>query len=493
MKRRAVLLVALALAAAPLAIAGGRRAPAVAGTFYPADPGTLAVLIDSFLGLSPAGGPTPVMIVTPHAGYEFSGRVAGKAYSLLRGRAFETVILLGPSHKVSIERGAAVWESGEWQTPLGTVAVDERTAAAILAADPSFAPSNAPHEREHSLEVQLPFLQHALAGSFRIVPIAVNDFSEKNTKKLASAISKAIGGKDALVVVSTDMTHYLSLETAVDRDRDTMKTLISGDADVLAERIRSRQGELCGAAAVVTGLRLASERGWTGRMILYDTSVSAGGSPEFVVGYGALAFAPAPVAAPVRPAVAGALSEADRAALLLLARRTLESFAATGRASEPTAAERAIAPVRGVFVTLRDASGALRGCIGTLDATNPLYLEVRDRTIEAASRDPRFSPVTAAEAGKLSIEISVLSRPELATASAIEPGRHGVVIERKGKRGVFLPQVWRETGWDKERFLSELCSQKAGLPADAWKDPRTMLWTFTADSFEEPVAARSAR
>ena len=180
-----------------------------------------------------------------------------------------------------------------------------------------------------------------------------------------------------------------------------------------------------------------------------------------------------------------ALSPAEKKELLRIARSSVETFVKTGKAPDITVKDARLNQIEGAFVTITK-HGVLRGCIGNIISQEPLYETVRDMAVAAASQDPRFSPVTAAELNGIDLEISVLSRPyRVKDASEIQLGKHGVIVSRDGHQGVFLPQVADDTGWSKEEFLSQLCSQKAGLPADAWKNPNTALYVFTADVFSK--------
>jgi AmmeMemoRadiSam system protein A len=180
-----------------------------------------------------------------------------------------------------------------------------------------------------------------------------------------------------------------------------------------------------------------------------------------------------------------ALNAAQKKELLKIARGTIETFVKTGKTLDVGLKDARLSEIEGAFVTIRK-HGALRGCIGNIIGQEPLIETVRDMSVAAASQDPRFSPVTPAELKDIDVEISVLSKPRrVKDASEIILGKHGVIVSQGNRQGVFLPQVADETGWSKEEFLSELCSQKAGLPSDAWKDPKTALYVFTADVFAE--------
>lgn len=460
------------------------REPSVAGSFYPADPEELEALIRKFLAEAPApeasrAGATGALIV-PHAGYVYSGRTAAYGYKLLEGQEIDTVVILGPAHR-GVFPGASVWARGAWKTPLGEVPVDEELAGRLLGGSPAFRFMPEAHEGEHSIEVQIPFLQTVLRR-FKVLPIAVSDDSPENTERLGRELAAGLAGRRALLVASTDMSHYHPLERARVMDRETLEILRLQNSERLSAALRGGRSELCGAAAVLMLLQALKIRESTTRLevLHYDTSAAASGNSANVVGYGASAVFDAG-----EEAETGGFSPEEKQELLVLARRTLEAFVRGEKIPDFEIRQPNLKAPRAVFVTLRK-KGELRGCIGRTLAEEPLYLAVRNRAVEAATRDTRFHPVQPGELGEIDIEISVLSPPEKVTdPAAIFPGRHGVMISKGTRGGVFLPKVAAETGWSRETFLRELCSQKAGLPPDCWKNPEAEIFIFTAEDFSE--------
>lgn len=493
MKRKKFLLIFLTVFCASLLGAGVSRAleensryPHVAGSFYPADKEELVGMVDRFLAAAPApekieGNLTAIIV--PHAGYPYSGPTAAYAYKLLQGKKIDTVVLVGPYHW-ALFSGASVWRSGEWRTPLGSVPVDAGLADAIVRENTAFGYSQEVHRDEHSLEAQIPFLQRSLKN-FKIVPILVNEPSLENCRLLAKAIVKNISGKNALVVISTDMSHYHPDAVARKMDSIVLKLLEEKDAEGLLLALSGGSGELCGGAAAVTGLEIARLTGSRVKLLKYSTSGDATGDLSAVVGYGASAIYKEGPAAPVSKNTKRELDAAEKTELLKIARKTLEAYFATGKAPEFNVQDPALKEDKAVFVTLREG-GRLRGCIGRFLPEEPLYRAVSRMAIESATQDPRFRPVAAGELGKISVEISVLSPPQkIKSPDEIVLGRDGVLIKKWPRSGIFLPKVAVETGWTKEEFLSDLCSEKAGLPADCWKDPEAELYTFNAQDFGE--------
>lgn len=330
------------------------------------------------------------------------------------------------------------------------------------------------HEREHSVQIQVPLLQQVLGG-FTLTPLVVGSLDPETTARVAGVL-RGLLEPDTLVVASTDFTHYgarFGFVPFTGNVEENLRTLDMG----AWERIRNRDGPgfrrycdqtgatICGRVPVCILLAmLPAEDEFT--LLAYDTSGRMTGDFANSVSYLAAAAGPAARAA------GGELTESEQAALLALARCTLEFYLREGRmpvpaevALEPTPAMR---EARGAFVTLQK-EGALRGCIGDLSGRSPLYRTVMENAVSAAVRDPRFDPVRRDELAGLDIEISALTPPrEVDSPLDFEPGRHGIVMTRNGRRAVFLPQVASEQGWDREQTLAHL-SRKAGLPEDAWR------------------------
>jgi AmmeMemoRadiSam system radical SAM enzyme/AmmeMemoRadiSam system protein B/AmmeMemoRadiSam system protein A len=480
------------------------RKAAVAGTFYPGDKAALEEYVDTLLRQAPPPEiKEPIRaIMVPHAGYVYSGLVAAYAYKELEGRDVRTVILMCNSHRHFLD-GIAVYGKGSFETPLGRVPIDEEKTVKLLAASPKIMDRPDIHEGDHVLEVQLPFLQRVLKN-FKIVPLLFGSDDPVLSKILADAL-KTIADDKTLLVASTDMSHYPSYENATTADRETLQAIQTGQADALdamlkqhaSAKVPNAETFLCGVSGVRTVLLLTQTLGPTTPVYLkYANSGDAAGDKSRVVGYGAVAFvakqsamhtAPPPPAdkEKSRAAEEQSMTPHEKEELLKIARSTVESYVRTGKVPTFSPASPALVRPHGTFVTLKE-NGRLRGCIGRFDPSGPLYLIVQQMAISAASQDPRFKPVNANELGNLEYEISVLSPlRKIKTADEIELGKHGVQVSKGFHHGVFLPQVAAETGWSKKEFLDELCSQKAGLPRDCWKDPSVNLEVFTADVFSE--------
>ncbi len=479
--------------ARPLTSAHARpavRAPAAMGSFYPAQTSVLRSEVERHL--EQADAPTAsgdlLALIVPHAGYSYSAPVAAHAYRLLAGRHFDTVAVIGPGHRVRVQ-GAALSGFDEWFTPLGLVKTDRSAADAITKAYPAARVLDAAHDPEHSIEVQLPFLQLTL-GDFKLLPILMTDFSQDNCSRLARAIAGWARDKSVLLVASSDMSHYPSYDDAVRVDKETLKAIETIDPGEVAATTRKLMAQgvpglvtaLCGEGPVETVLLAARLLGANRAQVLeYANSGDRHLAPkEGVVGYGAVAIYR------TRPLSDTELNAAQRRRLLGLARRTIEEYVRTGRRLDVGETDPVLLRPAAAFVSLKKG-GQLRGCKGGLEPSRPLAEAVRDCAVTAAAHDSRFPPVRAQELPDLDIEISVLAPlRRIGSAEDIDISKHGVVVRSGGRSGVFLPQVAAKTGWSRDELLSHLCEEKAGLPADAWEHGAA-LYVFTAQTFSSPA------
>ncbi len=482
------------------------REPAVAGQFYPFEKGAISDKIQRFLKQTPEQkifGQIKAIIV-PHAGYDYSGAVAAYGYKQLAGKKIGTAVIISNSHQAYFD-GAAVDDSDAWQTPLGQVAVDKELAGQLVNSDTSIKFDGAPHQTDHNLEVQLPFLQTVLEPGFKIVAIEFGNKDDGTYKKLAQALYDNLGEND-LVVISTDMSHYPKYEDANKIDQGALEKIKTGDiaelenyvATVESANYANEQTVLCGVDAVKTVMELANLAGWDEVEILkYANSGDAPGigDKSQVVGYGAIAFGSKKLevrnekenanAISAKSGVNGELNNEQQKMLLKIAKETVESYVKTGKIPGFNVVDQGLNKKQGAFVTL-NKNGQLRGCIGQIVPSDlPLWQVVREMAVAACSEDDRFNPVSAEELDGLEYEVSVLSTPEpIDDWRKIELGKHGVILGQGGNRGVFLPQVATETGWSLEEFLAQLCWQKAGLAPSCYKDKDTEIQVFMAQVFK---------
>ncbi|MDP1992821.1 MAG: AmmeMemoRadiSam system protein B [Syntrophales bacterium] len=476
---------------------GEIRPPVVAGKFYPESAAVLKSAIEKFMkSAAPAQAQTPLGIVVPHAGYIYSGQICADGYNQVRSGAYEVVVILGTNHTAPDLRKIALYPGAGFQTPLGTVPVDEELVAALIAASPDCKADKAPHVCEHSIEVQIPFIQFLFPRG-KIVPAVVGMADVGLYTRFGAALAKVLKGKKALIVASSDLSHYPSAADAEIVDRKTLAAVASLDPTVLhntiqaqmARRIRGLDTCACGEAPIMAAMATVKALGARGgRVVSYANSGDIPiGDRERVVGYGAVVFTAGlemdQTASEMPAAADQPLSPTDKKALLAFARETISGYLTTQmvplpRGFSPTALE-----PRGVFVTLKKR-GHLRGCIGRMVPDRPLATLVGAMALQAAFEDPRFRAVTLQELSDLEIEISVLTPMKpVSGPEAIVVGRDGVLLQKGGRSAVFLPQVAPEQGWGRDEMLDNL-SQKAGLSASAWREG-TQFSTFQALVFGE--------
>ena len=471
------------------------REPAVAGLFYPKDPGELSRMIDRLLAAAPI---VPIgdlkAIVCPHAGYEFSGPVAAYSFKNLVGRRYDTVIILAPSHYALFD-GASVPAVDAYRTPLGLVPISSKSRALAKispclsepccpvqrppwwpqsskpAPDPA---KDTPDTWEHSAEVQVPFLQKVLTN-FAILPVV---FGNVDPAQVARAVATQLDDK-TLLVVSSDLSHYHPYDEARQLDERCVKAMCSLDIGAMESQ------EACGKLPILALLHLAHQNRWQARLLDYRNSGDTSGDKSHgVVGYSAIAFfAPAQenYAAPERKLL---LDLARRTLTYVVTNPDLSGFEANARDLPPQLSE-----TNACFVTLTE-NGELRGCIGHISPQEPLYQAVVDNARNAATRDPRFLPVQPGETGKIKIEISVLTEPKLLPFTSpedllakLQPGKDGVVLKLDDRGATFLPQVWEQLP-DKVEFLNRL-SEKAGCAPGDWRKPGTSVLIYRVEAFKE--------
>lgn len=465
------------------------RKSVIAGSWYPGNPDVLRTDIENFLANVPMEtlDGTLVALVSPHAGYVYSGQVAAYSYKLLEGKNFDSVIVIGPSHRAYFQ-GASVYSRGGYETPLGTVAVDEELADEIISYGEMIASVPAAHAQEHSVEIQLPFLQVVL-GDFPFVPVVMGTQDQRTCEELSAAIAAAIKGKNVLIIASSDLSHFHGYDRAVSMDSIALKYMGQMDWKGLLTDLSSGVCEACGGGPVATAIMVAQKRGADyAKVLKYANSGDVTGDRRGVVGYAAAVFyRKGGKNISERDRQVGVkldLNRHDQKNLLEIARTSIRCGLSGIDTPEFNIDSQVLKERRGAFVTLKK-HGQLRGCIGSFEAESPLFKAVEEMAQSAAFHDPRFPPVTAEELNDLEIEISALTPlKRIKSIDEIEVGIHGLYVIRGFYRGVLLPQVATEYNWDKITFLEETC-HKAGLPANAWKDKETEIYTFSADIFSE--------
>ncbi len=468
--------------------------PVVAGTWYPGTASELSKQVEDYLSRVPARNAKDriAAIIAPHAGYIYSGQVAAYSFKSIQGQKFDSVIVIGPSHYVSFP-GVATYDCAGFRTPLGVIALDNELIAALMKHEPRIKDLPDVFMREHSLEAELPFLQVAMPG-FKLVPLVMGDSDIATCRWLAEAIVECTKGKSALIVASSDLSHYHSYDVAVEMDRLLLQKIGALDTEGAAQCLENRKCEACGKGPIITAMLAAAKLGADRCDILhYENSGDVTGekmSPRGVVGYGAACFSIPSAgrdrdeAGKKKAGIDLGLSKEEREELHSIARKAIEAKLTSGSPASRGAQKDfpKLKEPRGAFVTIYK-KGELRGCIGQIVARMPLAEAVAAMAEEAAFRDPRFMPVRPGELSDLTIEISVLTPlQKIHSTDEIEVGKHGIVIARDGSMGLLLPQVATEYGWNRTEFL-EHCCQKAGLSANIWKDKDTEIYIFSADVF----------
>ena len=472
------------------------RPAAVAGTFYPNEAGELESSVRRYLSRAPAGAPAvPKAVIVPHAGFVYSGLTAAQVYARLAPAhaVITRVVILGPCHRVAVD-GLALSGANGFSTPLGQVPVDRAAAAEVLTL-PQVREFDATHEDEHCIEVQLPFLQVVL-DDFAIVPLVVGGATPE---QVAQVLDRLWGGPETLIVISSDLSHYLGYEAARRLDGDTRRAIENLAAGDIGD------DQACGRIPIKGLIAAAAKRGMAVETLDVRNSGDTAGTKDRVVGYGAWVFTePGAGGATAQPdsepqaedGAAGLFGAETRQLLKNHGGQLLHAAAASvlsgiarnraARLDETTFPD----PLRqngACFVTL-EHGGKLRGCIGSLAAARPLITDVVDNGFRAGFKDHRFEPVVRDEIadGGMEISISVLS-PQTAIAfngeddllAKLRPGKDGLLIQEGGRRAVFLPVVW-ESLPEPRKFLSQL-KLKARFKEDYWSS-NVRAWRFTTES-----------
>ena len=460
------------------------RPSAVSGSFYPKNANELSAMIMEFLNSSVkiVNKDKLKILIVPHAGLEYSGNVAGAGFKQIEGQNYSKVIILGVSHRVWFDY-VAIYNNGLWETPLGKISIDGELANKLVDEDKKIIFDTKPHKDEHSLEVQLVFLQKVLKD-FKIVPVLLGQVSDEVLQSLAEKISENLDG-NTLLVISSDLSHYPDWQTANKVDWETIKAVLSGDENnfdkTIAKSMSAGFSNLetcaCGEQAIKVALKVAKKLSFSDiQKINYGNSGDIVDDKSRVVGYASIG-------------VWGleekriSLNKEDQKEALQIARKTLKEYLTNGKIPEIKLTNKILNEKLGVFVTLRK-NDDLRGCIGMFEPEDPLYLSIQKMAIAAAVEDSRFISVTKEELKDLTIEISVMTpMVKVGDWKEIILGKHGVVIKQGNRGGTFLPQVATETGWTLNEFLGHCSRDKAGLGWDGWKEAD--IYIYEAIVFSE--------
>lgn len=468
------------------------RQPAVAGSFYPADQKELLKMVEGFFKNVPTSNINqPLAVIVPHAGYVFSGDVAAAAYKQIdRERKFKHIFIIASSHTMYFD-GVSVYTKGDFITPYGKVVVD--TLANWLDIKYDFISNNTkPHEKEHGIEVQLPFLQYWLKNSFAIIPLVIGGESQSTCRNLADALAPYFN-EDNLFIISSDFSHYPTNDDAIISDKIMADAIASNSSQkfMKAKLIDESKGipnlvtAMCGWTSMLTLLDITENRTDIAyKKVLYKNSSETPqyGDKTRVVGYNAICVIKTDKKVDESQF---SLNEDEKIELLKIARETISAYLINKglpEISEEKLTANLLVPT-GAFVTLKE-NGQLRGCIGSFNAQQSLYKVVQSMAIASATEDYRFSKVSSNEVPKLEIEISVLTPlKKVNSINEIVLGKHGIYIKKSGRSGTFLPQVATGTGWSLEEFLGHCAQDKAFIGWNGWKDAE--IFTYEAIVFEE--------
>ncbi len=485
---------------------GQTREPVVrpatqADRFYTGDSLELSEEVDSFLALhshSTAYQDVAALIV-PHAGYYFSGNVAASAYMTLDvNKKYKRIFLLGPSHHEWLDGASVNTEADYYATPLGQVKVDHETALSLTNAnhtnntnntntdetdetDSVFCYMPKAHDREHCLEVQLPFLQRRFKENLPpIVPIVISTNDYEKLKRMAEVL-KPYFTDENLFVISSDFSHYPAYDDACEVDTRTGKAIETGDVEEFIKTIEmnARRGirnlatSACGSFAIIT-LMMMLDDNYSVKHIMYQNSGDIDDHDHSrVVGYHSFAILR-------KQPGEFSLSNADKKILKEIAMQSIKDSLDGKRIAEANSKlytlNSTLKQKCGAFVSLHK-HGRLRGCIGHFGEDYPIHEIVAEMARAAAFEDPRFMPVTKDELDDIDIEISVLTpMRRIQSLDEFELHRHGIYIKKGHRSGTFLPQVADEVNWTKEEFVGHCSQDKAGLGWDGWKDAELYVY-----------------
>ncbi len=477
--------------------------PVVAGSFYPATESEVRSMLDKFdkqvkKRIDNKGEVSG--LISPHAGYIYSGRTAAYGFKLIQGKKYDLIVVMAPSHRM---RGykAVILNYDAYKTPLGEIPIDKEMASELLKDNKNFISEPGYFKVEHSLEVQLPFVQYYLRDP-KILPVIVPVFDKSVLKSIASSIYNLLKNKNVLYIASSDMSHYKPYEENNAIDEYSFSVLKKNDPDLLFDEEMQEKTQFCGIAPIVVLMNIMRFAEADGpHIVFHENSGDTAGDKSAVVGYGSVAYFKKSQSAFKKlkaeetggikientnkeSKVKYSLNDEEKKELLILARKSIDYYLKNKRQMEYIPKSEKLKDKGAAFVTLKK-NGDLRGCIGHIMAFEPLYKSVLSNAVNAAVNDPRFEPLELEELKEVEIEISVLTPLEPIKKEEIVLGRDGLVLTRGWSKGVFLPQVPEEAGWKTvDEYLAHLCL-KAGLNMDCYKKGDIKLEKFEAIVFHE--------
>ncbi len=474
--------------------------PVVAGAFYPSTEAETRKMLDNFnkqvkRTIEKKGD--VFGLISPHAGYIYSGRTAAYGFKMVEGKKYDLIVVMAPSHRMRGDR-AVLLDYSAYNTPLGDIIIDTDSVKELLKDSKNFMADAGYFRIEHSLEVQLPFIQYYLKEP-KILPIIVPVYDKKALRDIATSIYNTLKKKNVLYVASSDMSHYKPYEENNAIDEYSFSVLKKNDPDLLFDEEMQEKTQFCGIAPILVLMNIVKLAGADGpHIVFHENSGDTAGDKSAVVGYGSVVYfegngsrikvlkdsESGGIGIKGEKNMKYTLTDEEKKELLKLARNSIEYYLDNKKMMDYKPTSSKLNEKGAAFVTLKK-HGDLRGCIGHIIAFEPLYKSVLSNAVNAAVNDPRFMPVEKGELNEIEIEISVLTPLEPIKKEDIVLGRDGLVLTKGFNKGVFLPQVPEEAGWKTvDEYLSHLCL-KAGLNMDCYKNGDIKLEKFEAIVFHE--------
>jgi hypothetical protein len=467
------------------------RQPFVAGKFYPADNETLAKDISQLLETCKKSNDNWNVraIICPHAGYVYSGKIAAAAYSsIASGSIYKNIFIIASSHVMSFD-GASVYSTGDYVTLDGKMKVNREIANRLISENRVFNFPVKSHIQEHSIEVQLPFIQKIFSNKPYIVPIIIGTDNENTIKKIAESLRPWFT-TDNLFIISSDFSHYPSYNDALETDRSTFESISSLNPEIFLNTINRNSEKqipglatsMCGWTSGLTLIYLAQgNRNLEIKHIDYcNSGDSPYGNKNEVVGYQAIALIENKGNSKPDPGQEPEFSfnKEEKKQIFRIARKSIEATLVGNKrfTSDVNTLPVKLKQQSGAFVTLK-INGALRGCIGRFISSDPLYEVIQASALSSAFEDPRFNPLTKEEFNDTEIEITILGpMKKINNISEIKLGKHGIYIKKDYRSGTMLPQVATENGWSVEQFLGYTSRDKARIGWDGWKEAEIFIY-----------------
>jgi MEMO1 family protein len=463
------------------------RKPVAAGRFYPADSITLKSELEMlFKSCKKTKNDRNIRaIIVPHAGYVYSGEIAASAFSVIPANTvYENIFIIGSSHIMAF-KGASVYNTGNFITPLGKIEVNREIANDLIKENKVFNFPVDAHSNEHSIEVQLPFIQYYFKSVPKIVPIIIGTDDEHLIKKISEAL-KPWFKPENLFIISSDFSHYPQYKKAVEIDNETALSICSGDPQVFLKTINRNSSKqinglltsMCGWSSGLTLLYLTEEnKQLSYKKVDYANSGdSSYGDKDEVVGYNAIVVSEKEKTQDNE--ISLNITEAEKRQLFDIAKNSIKSRLFNNKdyvIDEKTISENLKKPY-GAFITLK-INGILRGCIGRFISSEQLYKVVQSSALSSAFEDPRFPPLTRQEFDETDFEITVLGpMKQIYNKNDIILGKHGIYIKNGLRAGTMLPQVAIENHWSVDEFLGYTSRDKAGIGWDGWKNSELFIY-----------------